>query len=51
MSDRVQQGKLQIEQVLHDLLERDIAPGTGVEPGHFWQSLESIDTDLAPRNR
>ena len=30
MSDRIQQGKLQIEQVLHDLLEQDIAPGTGV---------------------
>ena len=51
MSDRVQQGGLQIEQVLFDLLEQDIAPGTGVEPTDFWQALESIVTDLGPRNR
>ena len=51
MSDRIQQGKLQIERVLHDLLEQDIAPGTGVEPAHFWQALDAIVTDLAPRNR
>ena len=51
MSDRVQQGSLQIERVLYDLLEQDIAPGTGVAPADFWQALESIVTDLGPRNR
>jgi malate synthase len=51
MSERIQQGKLQIERVLYDLLEQDIAPGTGVESAQFWQALEGIVTDLAPRNR
>jgi malate synthase len=51
MSDRVQQGSLQIERVLYDLLEQDIAPGTGVAPADFWQALESIVADLGPRNR
>jgi malate synthase len=51
MTDRVQQGGLQIERVLFELLEQDIAPGTGVEPAHFWQALESIVTDLGPKNR
>ena len=51
MTDRVQQGNLQIEPVLHDLLETEIAPGTGIEPAHFWQALESIVHDLGPRNR
>ncbi len=51
MTDRIQCGGLQVAAVIHDLLENQIAPGTGIEPGHFWASLESILTDLAPRNR
>ena len=51
MTDRVQQGSLQIEPILHDLLENDIAPGTGIEPARFWQALESIVNELGPRNR
>ena len=51
MSDLIQQGSLQIEPELYDLLERDIAPGTGVEPTRFWQALEKIVRDLGPRNR
>ena len=51
MTDRVQQGSLQIATVLHELLENDIAEGTGIAPGQFWQALEAIVNDLAPRNR
>jgi len=51
MTDRVQQGGLQIAAVLHDLLENDIAPGTGIAPEQFWQALEAIVRDLGPRNR
>ncbi|MEM1114303.1 MAG: malate synthase G [Pseudomonadota bacterium] len=50
MTERIQEGGLQIAAVIHELLEQDIAPGTGVEPAHFWQSLENIITELAPRN-
>ena len=31
MSERIQQGSLQVARELHDLLEQDILPGTGVE--------------------
>ncbi|MGB1140165.1 MAG: malate synthase G, partial [Halioglobus sp.] len=51
MTERVQQGTLQVAAVLNDLLEQDIAPGTGITPGAFWQALEGIVTDLGPRNR
>ena len=51
MTDRIEQGSLQIAKVLHELLENDIAPGTGIAPAQFWQSLEAIVNDLGPRNR
>ena len=51
MSDRIQQGGLQIAPILHQLLEQDIAPGTGVTATRFWQGLESIINTLGPRNR
>ena len=51
MTDRVQQGSLQVATVLNQLLEKDIAPGTGVTPAQFWQGLESIVDTLGPRNR
>ena len=51
MTDRIQRGGLQIAPVLCDLLEQDIAPGTGVAAAQFWQALEEIVAELAPRNR
>ena len=51
MTDRIQQGGLQVATVLHQLLETEIAPGTGIAPVDFWQSLEAIVNDLAPENR
>jgi malate synthase len=51
MTERIRVGTLQIAKILHDLLEQDIVPGTGIEPAQFWQGLEDIVRDLAPRNR
>ncbi len=51
MTDRIQQGGLQVATVLHTLLEEQIAPGTGVTAQAFWSALENIIRDLAPRNR
>jgi malate synthase len=51
MTDRIRQGGLQIASVLHQLLESEIAPGTGVNAEQFWASLEAIVDDLGPRNR
>ncbi|MFT4520358.1 MAG: malate synthase [Halioglobus sp.] len=51
MSERIQEGGLQIAPVLHQLLEQDIAPGTSIEASQFWQALEDIVNTLGPRNR
>jgi malate synthase len=50
MSNRIQQGSLQVAAILNQLLENEIAPDTGVTPEQFWQGLEAIVSDLAPRN-
>ncbi|MCS5574905.1 MAG: malate synthase G, partial [Pseudomonadales bacterium] len=42
---------LQVALVLNDLLENDIAPGTGIAPAHFWAELAEIVKDFVPRNR
>lgn len=51
MSDRIQEGSLQVAPVLHALLEQDIVPGTGIEPGAFWAALEDLVNTFGPRNR
>ncbi|WP_353408166.1 malate synthase G [Pseudoteredinibacter isoporae] len=51
MSERIQQGGLQIDAALYRLIEEQIAPGTGVNTQDFWQAFEAIITDLAPKNK
>ena len=49
--ERVQVGSLRIDAGLHALVEREIAPGTGVEPSAVWRTLEEIVAELGPVNR
>lgn len=51
MTNRIQQGGLQIADTLYNLVNDKIAPGTGIEAGQFWQALESILDDLGPKNK
>jgi malate synthase len=51
MTERVTIGQLTIAKVLSDLLENEIAPGTGVSPDHFWSEMESVLQEFVPRNR
>ena len=48
---RVQIGNLRVDPGLHALVEREIAPGTGVEPSDLWRTLEEIVAELGPVNR
>ena len=48
MTDRIQEGGLQVATVLHKLLQDEIEPGTGVPAGNFWEALEAIVADLLP---
>ncbi|AEY02366.1 malate synthase G [Oceanimonas sp. GK1] len=51
MTERTHLGTLQVATVLHDLVVNEIIPGTGVEPAAFWNGMEQIVNDLAPKNR
>ena len=49
-ADYVKLGKLDVARELYDLVKDEIAPGTGVDVEHFWNSLAAIVNDLGPRN-
>ena len=51
MSDRIDCAGLQVDSQLHALLVHDIAPGTGIDPEHFWQGVADIWAELGPENR
>ncbi len=51
MTDRIQAGGLRVAKVLHDFIEDEALPGTGVAPAGFWSGLDAIVHELAPRNR
>jgi malate synthase len=51
MTDRIKHGTLEIAQDLHDLVVNRILPGTGIEAAQYWSALESIATDLMPKNK
>ncbi|MFT6274762.1 MAG: malate synthase [Halioglobus sp.] len=50
MTNRIRKAGLQIAPVLHDLLENDIAPNTGVSGQEFWQGLSALLEEFGPRN-
>ncbi|HRJ51363.1 MAG TPA: malate synthase G [Candidatus Thiothrix moscowensis] len=51
MGNRIQVGGLQVSTLLHDFVNNQALPGTGVAADAFWTGLEAIVNDLAPRNR
>ena len=48
---RVQHGELEIAKSLFDLVNHEIAPGTGISPEHFWGQFEAIMAELMPKNK
>ena len=50
-SGSVSVGDLRIARCLYELVQTEIAPGTGIEPGDVWRSLAAIVQDLGPGNR
>ncbi|MFD3593145.1 malate synthase G [Nocardia sp. NPDC058640] len=51
MTERIQVGGLQVASVLHDFIENEALPGSGVDSAAFWAGAEQVINDLAPRNR
>ena len=50
MTERVSQSGLQVARMLNDLLEKEIASGTGISPAYFWAQLAEVVKDFVPRN-
>ena len=42
---------LKISKCLYNLVSEEIAPGTGIEPEYFWQSLANIVADYGDKNQ
>ena len=51
MGDKIQVGGLQVSTLLHNFINTQALPDTGVSQEQFWAGLEAIVNDLAPRNR
>jgi len=51
MSERIQQGGLQVAEEIYDLVANELIPGTGGAVEHFWTAFEEILEDLTPKNR
>jgi malate synthase len=51
MTDRIEIAGLRIARELHDFVEREALPGTGIAAEAFWNGFSAIVHDLAPKNR
>ncbi len=49
--ERVSVTGLKVAKILHDFVDNEVLPGTGVEASAFWRGLDRIIHDLAPLNR
>jgi malate synthase len=51
MVSRIDCNGLSVARELHDLVNEEIIPGSGVEAADFWAGLADIVTELGPKNR
>ena len=51
MTTRVDRAGLAVDKVLADFIEEQALPGTGVDPGTFWDGLAELANELGPKNR
>jgi malate synthase len=51
MDQRVQIGGLSVAAGLHRFVEEEALPDSGIQPQAFWEGVDAIVHDLAPRNR
>ncbi len=50
MSARTPIHRLQVATELHQFIEEQVLPGTGIDSARFWQGFDAIVGDLAPKN-
>ncbi len=51
MTEPITVGRLRIDSTLHEFVEREALPGTGIAASRFWAGVESILAEFTPRNR
>ena len=51
MTDTVAIHGLKVAKVLHDFIENEALPGTGISSDAFWRGFAKFAHDLAPKNR
>ncbi len=51
MTTRISCQRLQIAEVLHQFIEQEALPGTGISSEAFWAGFDKLVHDLAPKNR
>jgi malate synthase len=50
MTARTHVHRLQVATSLHQFIEQQVLPGTGVSSAKFWSGFDALVADLAPRN-
>ncbi|MGB5831197.1 MAG: malate synthase G [Thiohalocapsa sp.] len=50
MSERIDACGLKVATPLYELIQNEIAPGTGIAPDAFWAALAEVVAELGPRN-
>jgi malate synthase len=50
-SERVSVGNLRVAKVLHDFVNNEALPGTGLDPETFWAGVDKVVADLTPQNQ
>ncbi|MEJ8847824.1 malate synthase G [Variovorax rhizosphaerae] len=50
MTERTNVHGLQVATELHQFIEQQVLPATGVDSASFWKGFDAIVTDLAPKN-
>jgi malate synthase len=50
MTERTIVHRLHVANTLHQFIEQQVLPGTGIAPAAFWKGFDAIVADLAPRN-
>ncbi|AYN19138.1 malate synthase G [Alcaligenes aquatilis] len=51
MTTRISCQRLQVAEVLHQFIEQEALPGTGISSEAFWTGFDKLVHDLAPKNR
>jgi len=51
MTERIDKFGLAVDRVLHDMLENEALPGSGITSDVFWKGFSDLVHDLAPKNR